>query len=81
MVAIITTNKILAWKIYASDNPNSCVVDVEGDIEFSFSMGYNDIECSVKREPGGVYSKQVGHRVIGSDSSLYSHQKGDSAAP
>ena len=43
MVATITTNKIFSGKIYAKDNPNSCVVDVENAIEFNIKMGYNDI--------------------------------------
>ena len=60
MVATITTNKIFTGKIYAKDNPNSCVVDVDGDIEFSISMAYNDLECNVKREALGVYTNQVG---------------------
>jgi len=59
MVATITTNKIFTGKIYAKDNPNSCVVDVKGDIEFSIKMAYNDIECDVKREALGVYTNQV----------------------
>jgi len=59
MVATITTNKIFTGKIYAKDNPNSCVVDVDGDIEFSISMAYNDLECNVKREALGVYTNQV----------------------
>ena len=59
MVATITTNKIFTGKIYAKDNPNSCLVDVEGAIEFSISMAYNDLECDVKRERLGVYPSQV----------------------
>ena len=59
MVATITTNKIFSGKIYAKDNPNSCVVDVENDIQFSISMTYNDIRCDVKREGLGVYTNQV----------------------
>ena len=54
MVATITTNKD------AIGHPNSCVVDVDGDIEFSISMAYNDLECNVKREALGVYTNQVG---------------------
>ena len=69
MVATITTNKIFSGKIYAKDNPNSCVVDVENDIQFSISMTYNDIGCDVKREELGVYTNQVSstfvcHRVF-----------------
>ena len=59
MVATITTNKIFTGKIYAKDNPNSCVVDVKGDIQFSISMAYNDIGCDVQRESLGVYTNQV----------------------
>ena len=60
MVATTTTNKIFTGKIYAKDNPNSCVVDVDEDIEFSISMAYNDIEFNMKREALGVYTNQVG---------------------
>ena len=60
MVATITTNKIFTGKIYAKDNPNSCVVDVDEDIEFSISMAYNDLECNMKRESLGVHTNQVG---------------------
>jgi len=59
MVATITTNKIFTGKIYAKENPNSCLVDVKGDIEFSITMAYNDIECNVKREKDGVYTNEV----------------------
>ena len=53
------TNKIFNGKIYAKDNPNSCVVDIEDKIEFSIKMGYNDIECNVKRKSQGFYSNEV----------------------
>ena len=64
MVATITTNKIFSGKIYAKDNPNSCVVDVENDIQFSISMTYNDIGCDVKREGLGVYTNQVEISIV-----------------
>ena len=54
MIATVRTNKIFNGKVYAKDNPNSCVTDVENGIEFSIKMGYNDIECNVKRK--GMYS-------------------------
>ena len=50
MIATVRTNKIFNGKVYAKDNPNSCVTDVENGIEFSIKMGYNDIECNVKRK-------------------------------
>ncbi len=53
------TNKLFNGKIYAKDNPNSCVVDVEDKIEFSIKMGYSDIECNVKRKSQGFYSNEV----------------------
>ena len=59
MIATVRTNKIFNGKIYAKDNPNSCVVDVESGIEFKIQMGYNDIECNVKRKSQGVYSNEV----------------------
>ena len=79
MVATITTNKIFTGKIYAKDNPNSCMVDVKGDIQFSISMAYNDIECDVKREARGIYTKQVwlifvDLRVLKNDNITFFHQ-------
>ena len=59
MIATVRTNKIFNGKIYAKDNPNSCVVDVENAIEFDIKMGYNDIECNVKRKSQGVYTNEV----------------------
>ena len=59
MIATVRTNKVFNGKIYAKDNPNSCVVDVKGDIQFSISMAYNDIGCDVQRESLGVYTNQV----------------------
>ncbi|QQP39825.1 Putative LOC100169340 [Caligus rogercresseyi] len=59
MIATVRTNKIFNGKIYAKDNPNSCVVDVQNGIEFSIKMDYNDIECNVKRESDGVYANEV----------------------
>uniref|UniRef100_A0A0K2U2F7 Putative LOC100169340 [Acyrthosiphon pisum] n=1 Tax=Lepeophtheirus salmonis TaxID=72036 RepID=A0A0K2U2F7_LEPSM len=59
MVATVRTNKIFNGKIYAKDNPNSCVVDVQNGIEFSIKMAYNDIECNVKRKSDGVYANEV----------------------
>ena len=38
MIATVRTNKIFNGKIYAKDNPNSCVVDVENAIEFDIKM-------------------------------------------
>ena len=51
--------QIFNGKIYAKDNPNSCVVDVESEIEFSIKMAYNDLECNVKRKAQGVYTNEV----------------------
>ena len=59
MVATITTNKIFTGKIYAKENPNSCVVDVTGETQFTIAMDYNDIECDVQRAGPGVYTNQV----------------------
>ena len=59
MIATVRTNKIFNGKIYAKDNPNSCVVDVEAGIEFSIKMAYNDLECNVKRKTQGVYTNEV----------------------
>ena len=39
MVATITTNKIFTGKLYAKENPNSCVVDVEVNILLSLKGG------------------------------------------
>ena len=76
MVATITTNKIFTGKIYAKDNPNSCVVDVDGDIEFSISMAYNDLECNVKREALGVYTNQVAGQFSHQTQELIHHCPG-----
>ena len=57
MIATVRTNKIFNGKVYAKDNPNSCVTDVDNGIEFSIKMGYNDIECNVKRKGG--YSQRL----------------------
>ena len=38
MIATVRTNKIFNGKIYAKDNPNSCVTDVDNGIEFSIKM-------------------------------------------
>ena len=35
------------------------IILLQGDIEFSISMGYNDLECNVQREREGVYTNQV----------------------
>ena len=59
MIATVRTNKIFNGKIYAKENPNSCVVDVENSIEFSIKMAYNDLECDVKRKSMGVYTNEV----------------------
>ena len=32
---------------------------MDGDIEFSIAMAYNDLECNVRRESMGVYTSQV----------------------
>jgi hypothetical protein len=32
---------------------------LQGDIQFSITMAYNDLECDVKREAEGVYTNQV----------------------
>lgn len=59
MIATVRTNKLFNGKIYAKDNPNSCVVDIDNKIEFSIKMGYSDIECNVKRKSQGFYSNEV----------------------
>ena len=35
---------------------------MQGDIQFSITMAYNDLECDVKREAEGVYTNQVWRR-------------------
>ena len=64
MIATVRTNKIFNGKIYAKDNPNSCVVDVKDGIEFRIAMGYNDIECNVKRKERGMYTNEVGIKIL-----------------
>ncbi|XP_037090285.1 uncharacterized protein LOC119110525 [Pollicipes pollicipes] len=59
MVARIKTSKVFNGKIYAKGNPNTCVTDVNGSLEFELTMGYSDLECDVKRDGPGKYHNDV----------------------
>ncbi|XP_043232615.1 uncharacterized protein LOC122386931 [Amphibalanus amphitrite] len=59
MVARIQTSKMFNGKIYAKGNPNTCVTDVDGSLQFELSMSYTDLECGVKRVSAGQYQNDV----------------------
>lgn len=59
MVAKIKTSKLFNGKIYAKGNPNSCVQDVRGSLEFELEMAYDDVECNVKQQGLGRYMNDV----------------------
>ena len=59
MTAHIHTTASFNGKVYAKGSPVSCVVDVDDALDFSITMGYNDLECGVEREGPGIYSSEV----------------------
>lgn len=59
MVARIQTSKLFDGKIYAKGSPNSCVKDVNNSLEFELSMGYDNLECNVKKNGLGRYVNDV----------------------
>lgn len=59
MVARIKTSKLFNGKIYAKGNPNSCVQDVRGSLDFELEMAYDDVECNVKQQGLGRYMNDV----------------------
>ena len=62
MVATITTNKIFSGKIYAKENPNSCVVDVKVNIRTAKSKTRPKdlifLQRGVGRGASTVYKRQ-----------------------
>lgn len=59
MVAKIKTSRLFDGKVYAKGSPNSCAVDVKGELEFELRMGYTDIECNVRQNGLGSYLNDV----------------------
>jgi hypothetical protein len=59
MTANIRTTSLFDGKVYAKGSPVTCMKDVNGELEFSITMRYNDQECGVKREGLGGYINEV----------------------
>lgn len=59
MIAKIKTSRLFDGKVYAKGSPNSCAVDVKGELEFELRMGYTDIECNVRQNGLGSYLNDV----------------------
>ncbi|XP_037089518.1 uncharacterized protein LOC119109871 [Pollicipes pollicipes] len=59
MVATIQTSRIFNGKIYARNSPNSCVLDVEGQMAVNFRMGYQDLNCDVHQDTPGVFTSDI----------------------
>jgi len=59
MVANILTSTLFDGKIYAKGSPETCMEDINGQLKFSITFGYNDIDCGVKRETPGSYTNDV----------------------
>ena len=43
MVANILTSTLFDGKIYAKGSPETCMEDINGQLKFSITFGYNDI--------------------------------------
>ena len=59
MVANILTSTLFDGKIYAKGSPETCMEDINGQLKFSITFGYNDIDCGVRRETAGSYTNDV----------------------
>lgn len=59
MVTKFKTSKLFNGKVYAKGSPNSCAVGVANSLEFSLSMGYNDLECNIRQTSLGMYVNDV----------------------
>ncbi len=60
MTANIHTTTRFDGKIYAKGSPATCVEDVEDALDFSITMGYNDLDCGVDSSSGpGIYTNEV----------------------
>ncbi|XP_018321811.1 uncharacterized protein LOC108734666 [Agrilus planipennis] len=55
----IQTNKIFDGKVYAKGSPNSCVQDINNSLEFDLEMGYDNLECNVKKQGLGKYFNEI----------------------
>lgn len=43
MTANIMTSSVFNGKVYAKGSPVTCMVDVDNQLDFSITMGYNDL--------------------------------------
>ena len=59
MVANILTSTLFDGKIYAKGSPETCMEDINGQLKFSITFGYNDLDCGVTRETPGSYTNDV----------------------
>ena len=59
MRANIHSNTLFAGKIYAKGSPLTCVEDIAETLDFSITLGYNDLDCGVVRQREGAYTNQV----------------------
>ncbi|XP_053206673.1 uncharacterized protein LOC128397362, partial [Panonychus citri] len=59
MLTRVRTNRIFNGKIYGKSKPNSCVMDINNSLSFELSLGYNDVDCAVKRDDGAKYTSEI----------------------
>ena len=59
MKANILTSTLFDGKIYAKGSPETCMEDINGQLKFSITFGYNDLDCGVNRESPGSYTNEV----------------------
>ena len=59
MQASIHTNKVFDGKVYVKGNPNTCMNDIRGDLEFNLRMPYDDLDCKVQRSENGKYVNNI----------------------
>ena len=52
-------SSVLLWRTVILNVLLLYYIVLQGDIQFSITMAYNDLECNVKREGDGVYTNQV----------------------
>ncbi len=71
MTAHVHTSSLFGGKLYARGSPEACVEDVEGELDFSITMGYDDAACGVENEAPGVYEAEVVIQVIKEINILY----------
>lgn len=59
MIAKVRTNRVFNGKIYEKSKPNSCVNDIMNDLTFDLIMGYNDVNCNVRKYDASKYSSDI----------------------